>query len=260
MNIVLFTQDDPIYLPRYLEPIVSDQTNRLSEIILAPRPTSRWTEFRGLYEMFGSTAFVRFGIIYVSGEFIARLPASISYPLTGRYHSVKSLAVAHDIPLRTVPDINDRSFVTSMRDQDPDLFLSVACGQKMGEGLLDVPTMGAVNIHGSLLPDYRGLSTAFWVLFHGETESGVTAHFMDSTLDTGPIIDQRSFAIETDDTMHDVYLKVTEIGASLANDVIEAIATGTVRTEPNDPESGSYFSRPSADDRREFLRRGNEFI
>lgn len=260
MNIVLFTQDDPLYLPRYLEPIVSDQSNRLREIVLAPRRTTSRTEVRELYEMFGPTAFVRFGIMYAGGKILARLPSSICYPLSGRYHSVKSLAADYDIPLRIVPDINAQTFITTVRARHPDLFLSVACGQKMGETLLDVPRMGAVNIHGSLLPDYRGLSTAFWVLYHGETESGVTAHFMDSTFDTGPIIDQRSFAIEADDSMHDVYLKVTEVGGGLANDVIEDIANGTVSTEPNDSASGGYFSRPTSDERKEFLQRGNEFI
>jgi folate-dependent phosphoribosylglycinamide formyltransferase PurN len=260
MNIVLFTQNEPIYLPRYLEPIVSHQSDRMIEIVLAPLHSGLRKKVDDLYELVGPTAFVRFGLKYVKGSLVDLLPTKLTYPLSGRYHSVPSLAAAYDIPVRTVDDINDEGVVRSFREHDPDLFLSVACGQRMGDSLLSVPTRGAVNLHGSLLPEYRGLSTAFWVLYHGESESGVTAHFMDSTLDTGPIIEQRRFPVRDGDSMHDVYLRLADFGGRLANDVIDDLARGTVRTRSNESDAGEYFSRPTAEERREFVKRGNEFI
>lgn len=260
MKVILFTHDDPIYMPRYLEPIVTQRTDRIDEIILAPMDRTTAEEIRIRYQMFGPRAFARFALKYAMGKALDRLPSSTTYRFTGRFHSVRSLASSHDVPIRLVHDINEESFVTRIAERDPDLFLSVACGQIMGEKLLDIPSEGAINIHGSLLPEYRGLSTAFWVLYHDESVTGVTAHYMDSTLDTGSIIEQRAYPIQPDDSMHDLYLKLTAVGARLANDVIDMISDGTVDTKPNDPTAGEYFSRPTAQDRRVFLERGNEFI
>lgn len=260
MKIILFTHDEPIYMPRYLEPIVAQQSDKIDEIILAPMDRTTPEEIRTRYRMFGPRAFTRFGLKYATGKVLDRLPSSMTYRVTGRFHSVGSLASSHDVPIRLVHDINEESFVSRISERDPDLILSVACGQIMGEKLLDIPSDGAINIHGSLLPQYRGLSTAFWVLYHDESVTGVTAHYMDAKLDTGSIIEQRAYPIQPDDTMHDLYLKLTAVGARLANDVIDMISAGTVDAKRNDPEDGDYFSRPTAQDRRVFLERGNEFI
>jgi hypothetical protein len=161
VKVILSTHDEPIYMPRYLEPIVSEQKDRIDEIVLAPMDRTLTEVIRSRYQMFGPWAFTRFALKYAMERMVDRLPVSMTYPFTGRFHSVRSLASSYDVGIRSVPDINEESFVTAMADRDPDLFLSVACGQKMEEELLDIPSEGAVNIHGSLLPKYRGLSTAF---------------------------------------------------------------------------------------------------
>lgn len=260
MNIVVFTHDDPIYMPRYLQPILSTQAERITEVILAPMQRSFFDEVRERYAMFGPKPFIRYAGIYATGKFIDLLPTAMTYSVGNRFYSVRSLTDWYGIPVRSIEDINDQGFVSSLASDNPDLILSIACGQIMGPELLEVPSAGAVNIHGSLLPNYRGLSTAFWVLYHNETETGVTAHFMDSTLDTGDIIEQRAYPVQSDDSMHDLYLKLTQVGSRLANDVIQDFVEGTVETTPNDPEAGDYYSRPSSAERQTFLERGNEFI
>jgi methionyl-tRNA formyltransferase len=260
MNVMLFTQDEPIYMPRYLAPVVDAHADRITGVVLAPLDRSFGRKVRDRYAMFGPRAFVRFSLMYGVNKLLAAAPGAVSDRLTDRAHSVRTLAREHDIPVREVDDINDESFLASVRNADPDLILSVACGQRMEEDLLAVPSEGCVNVHGSLLPKYRGLATAFWVLYHGETESGVTAHYMTPEFDAGDILVQRRYDIEPDDTMHDVYLKLAEMGAEVAVDVVDQVAAGEVDPKPNPVEEGEYYSRPTSEHRQQFLDRGNRFI
>lgn len=260
MKVVLFTHDGPIYMPVYLEPVFEKRASDITDVVLAPSPGTVLDEVREKYEMFGPKPFVRYGLMYAKGMALDLMPPSLDRSLTGRYHSVRSLADTYDVPIHNIPDVNDDSFLDVVRGRDPDLILSIACGQRLGEALLSIPDEGAVNVHGSLLPKFRGLSTAFWVLYHGEAESGVTAHYMATEFDAGEIIHQRRYDIEPDDSMHDVYLKLTEAGANVALEVIDQIESGDVETRPNPVEEGEYYSRPTREDRAEFLRRGNDFI
>jgi methionyl-tRNA formyltransferase len=260
MNVMLFTQDEPIYLPRYLEPVIERHADRITEVVLAPLPRSFSKKVRERYAMFGPAAFTRFSLMYGVSKLLAAAPATISETLGSRPYSVKTVARRHDIPVRAVDDINDEEFLRSVRDADPDLILSIACGQQMGADLLDIPDEGCVNVHGSLLPKYRGLATSFWVLYYGESESGATAHYMTPEFDAGDILLQRSYPIEPDDTMHDVYLKLTETGADVAIDVVDQIETGEVETKSNPVEDAEYYSRPTSEHREHFLERGNRFI
>ncbi|WP_436911296.1 methionyl-tRNA formyltransferase [Halosimplex marinum] len=259
-DVVLLTMDEPMYMPRYLEPVLDACSDRIEEVVFAPHPEEDLlTTARRRYRMLGPAAFLGFGLRYGVGTALAKLPDRLDRAVGGRSHSVAALCDRHDIPCRTVDDVNDRAFVGEMRERDPDLLLSISAQQRLGEELLSVPADGAVNVHGSLLPKYRGRATAFWVLFNGEDESGVTAHYMTPEYDAGEILAQRRFEITGDDTMDDVYLKIADTGAELAVDVVDRLADGDVTTAPNDPEDGEYYSLPDPEDRREFRRRGNEF-
>lgn len=259
MNIVLFTQDEPIYMPRYIEAIIEEKSSCISAVILAPPDRTFFESTRQKWEMLGPKPFVRFGLKYAKGKLLDRLPDLTAAQPLNRYYSIRSLAEAYDIPVVSVPDINDRDFIKRLKYMNPDLFLSIACGQIMSEQLTEIPEKDCVNIHGSLLPEYRGLATSFWVLYHGETKSGVTAHTITPDIDSGDIIEQREYPIEGN-TMHEVYNKLVDMGAEVAINVLEDYERGTVTKRKNDVENGSYFSHPTKEDREEFLRRGNEFL
>jgi len=260
LNILLLTMDEPMYMPQYLEPILRDHREAVSEVVIAPHPGEGLrTILRQRFDMFGPMAFLRYGVQYGVGTALGSLPASWQQGLTDRYHSVPSVAAASDIPVRVEEDINRKCFLTHVQDLDIDLILSIACGQKLDAELLELPSKGAINLHGSLLPKYRGRATAFWVLYHDEDYSGVTAHYMTTDLDAGDIVCQHRFPIAADDTMHDVYLKIVDTGADVAHEVIEQVEGGTVETRPNPSEEGEYRSLPERAARREFRRRENRF-
>lgn len=262
MSVVLLTMDEPMYMPSYIEPVVQTHTDALSEVIIAPHPGEDLrTVARQRYRMFGPVTFLRYGTRFGVGKLLSLLPSSVGHRLTGQHHSVQSVCRAHGVDSTTEPDINATAVVERIEDADPDLILSIACGQKLGSKLLAVPDRGSINLHGSLLPKYRGRATAFWVLYENESESGVTAHYMTEEFDAGDIVMQRRFDIADDDSMDDIYRKITETGSEMAIDLIQTILNGEdFQTRSNDTAAGEYYSLPDNEARKEFKRRGNEFL
>jgi methionyl-tRNA formyltransferase len=260
VNILLLTMDEPMYMPRYLEPVIHEHTVDISKVVIAPHPGETLSKtVRQRLKMFGPTAFLKYGAHFGVGTLLGKLPHRLQRTLTGKYHSVSAVCDAYDVPVQVEKDINRDGFLTEARSLDLDLILSISCGQKLGSKLLSIPTEDAINLHGSLLPKYRGRATAFWVLYHDEEYSGVTAHYMNEEFDDGDIVCQRRFPIADDDTMHDVYNKVVKTGVDVAADIIEQVREGTVDPRPQPTGDVEYRSLPDPADRREFLRRENKF-
>lgn len=262
MNIVLFTNDQPLYLPKYIQPILEEEADSIEEIVIAPHQQSEGLihDIEQRYQMFGPRAFITFGMIFVIRKILDTLLGERTQLVFGQYYSVSALASSYDIPIRVVDDINGEEFIKSVENKNPDLILSIACGQLMGEELLSIPTKGCVNVHGSLLPKHRGRATAFWVLYENEDRSGVTAHLMTPEFDDGGIVLQHSFDIQQGDSMHDIYTKVITIGPSVAISVIEQFRSGDITTKPNPSDEGKYRSTPTSEERDEFLQSGNSFF
>lgn len=243
MSTVLFTMEEPTYLPRYIDSILSESADSIDYVVVAPRAEgSLRNTVEERYLMFGPLTFFRYGIQFVFGKVAAALPDA----LRRRPHSVGQVAEDHDAPVVYQSDINKPSLVEFVESLDLELLrsLSVSCGQKFGEDPLSVLEEEAVNVHGSLLPSYRVRATAFWVLYHDENESGVTAHRMTESFDDGAVFEQPSFEID-DDTMHDVYWKITEVGATVANTVIEDVEADDLSVEFVLEERGEYYSLPA---------------
>ena len=245
MNVLLLTMDEPMYMPKYLEPIFRSRGDQIAEVVIAPHPSEGLpTIARQRYKMFGPIDFLRYGIKFGTGKLLAQLPSGINRTLTGRYHSVPAVANQYNIPVQTETNINRPGFVSRIKEMDPDLILSVSCGQLVKEELLSIPEQGSINVHGSLLPKYRGRAASFWALFKDENESGVTAHYMTKEFDAGDIVMQRRFEISDDDTMDSVYQKVAQIGAELVIDLLDAIEDSELTTSPNRTEEGEYRPLP----------------
>lgn len=261
MNVLLLTMDEPMYMPQYIEPILRARGDHISEVVIAPHPGEGLpTIARQRYKMFGPIDFLRYGTKFGTGKLLAQLPSEIGRALTGRYHSVPAVANQYDIPVQTETDINRSGFVSRIEKMDPDLILSVSCGQLVKESLLSIPEYGGINVHGSLLPKYRGRAASFWALYEDDDKSGVTAHRMTDEFDDGGIVMQREFDITDEDTMDSVYQNVSKTGANLVVDLLDELENGEITTSPNRAEEGEYRSLPGKEARREFKRRGNDFL
>ncbi|WP_372846090.1 bifunctional UDP-4-amino-4-deoxy-L-arabinose formyltransferase/UDP-glucuronic acid oxidase ArnA [Pontiella sp.] len=157
------------------------------------------------------------------------------------YRSVAELAAELGIPVYAPEDINHPLIVQKIRAMQPDVIFSFYYRDMVKPAILDIPPKGCINLHGSLLPAYRGRCPVNWVLVHGETETGVTLHYMTPKPDDGDIIAQQRIAIGYDDTAKSLFGKLAQSAETLLMETLPKIKNGTAARTPQDPSKSSYF-------------------
>ena len=157
------------------------------------------------------------------------------------FRSVAALARDYKLPVYTPSNPNTPAFIQLMRELAPDLILSFYYRRLLSRELLDIPRLGGINLHGSLLPKYRGRSPVNWVLINGESETGVTLHTMIEEADAGDIIAQRRVPIDIEDTALTLYHKLTAQGLGLFKESFPLIKAGKAPRIPQDSRLASKF-------------------
>jgi methionyl-tRNA formyltransferase len=259
VSVLIVTVDEPYYIPKFLRPVV--EADYVDVVGITTTPPTLGSEgtlsfARRMLRSFGPVVFTKLGLFYGTFRLLELVARTLN---VGGTYSPRQLAERNGIEYRKVTDVNAPEYVSYARALSPDILLSVAATQKFGPELLSVPTERAINVHSSLLPEYRGVSPSFWALMHDEDTTGVTVHEMAEEIDTGDIVRQRSLPILEDDTLHSLNTRVAERGSQVLIDAIEDIRTGTDVPEPIDSSRGEYYSMPTRADVREFRRRGNRF-
>jgi methionyl-tRNA formyltransferase len=148
---------------------------------------------------------------------------------------VKQSAIALSIPL-TQPDRikNNEDFRAQLTALKPDAIIVVGYGRIIPQWMLDLPRLGNINLHASLLPKYRGAGPIQWAIANGETVTGVTTMRIDAGLDTGDILLQRELPISNDDTAETLAPKLAAIGADLMVETLRGLEADTIQPEPQD--------------------------
>jgi methionyl-tRNA formyltransferase len=163
---------------------------------------------------------------------------------------VKRTALRLGIALRQPEKIKTEAFTRELAALAPDVLVVVAFGRILPRALLDLPRLGAVNIHGSLLPRYRGAAPIQWAVINGEALTGVTAMLMDEGLDTGPILCSREVPIRPDDTSATLHDRLSVAGAGLLIEALEGLATGSLTPVAQDDRLATYAPMLSKKDGR----------
>lgn len=145
--------------------------------------------------------------------------------------AVKIAATAHNIPVITPLKLKDPEFVGSLQSLSADIFCVVAY-KILPKEVFTLPILGSFNIHGSLLPKYRGAAPINWAIMRGEKESGITTFLLEEKVDTGNMLLQESTPIEENMTAGELHDKLMEIGARLGSQTITGLASGTLRPMP----------------------------
>lgn len=166
------------------------------------------------------------------------------------FDSVAGLAKAHGIPSVTPDDPNTPEFMAHIRGLNPDFLFSFYYRRMLSPELLATATRGAFNMHGSLLPKYRGRVPINWAIIKGETETGVTLHEMVAKPDAGRIVDQQAVAIGPNDLAIEVFHKVTDAAADVLARSLPGLVAGTAVLKAQDLSLGSYFSGRKPEDGR----------
>ncbi|SEI19743.1 bifunctional UDP-4-amino-4-deoxy-L-arabinose formyltransferase/UDP-glucuronic acid oxidase ArnA [Pseudomonas fuscovaginae UPB0736] len=159
------------------------------------------------------------------------------------YGSVAQLCALKGIPVHAPEDANHPLWIERIAKLNPDFIFSFYYRNLLSEALLATAKNGAFNLHGSLLPRYRGRAPANWVLVNGETETGVTLHRMVKRADAGGILAQNRVAIERSDTALSLHAKLRESAANLLREALPQLAQGKLSETAQDESKATYFGR-----------------
>ena len=166
------------------------------------------------------------------------------------FGSVAATARRNGIPVITPDNPNTPEILRQVAQSEPDFLFSFYYRQMLGEDLLKIPACGAFNLHGSLLPKYRGRVPVNWAIIHGEKECGVSLHRMELRPDAGNLLAQRAVPILMNDTAFDVFQKLKCAGESMLLDIVPEMIAGRAQELPQDLSRGSYFSGRKPEDGR----------
>ena len=164
------------------------------------------------------------------------------------FDSVAALAELHGIPVITPDNPNVPEVVEQVRALAPDFFFSFYYREMLKAQLLAIPERGALNMHGSLLPKYRGRVPVNWAIIKGERQTGSTLHYMTEKPDNGDIVAQQAVPILPDDTALDVFKKVTVAAEMALDGVLPDLLAGRAQAVKQDLSQGAYFGGRRAED------------
>lgn len=159
------------------------------------------------------------------------------------FSSVAELAAEHNIPVYTPEDINHPLWVERIREMQPEVIFSFYYRDVIKQPILDIPKHGCINLHGSLLPKYRGRAPINWALLKGESETGGTLHYMTSEADAGDIIANFSFPIDDDDTAIDLHRKLVAGVGPMLDECLPQVISGKVKATPQNHADATTFGR-----------------
>ena len=151
---------------------------------------------------------------------------------------VKQYALEHNLPVLQPVKLKDENFLNELKSLQPDLIIVVAF-RILPTVIFDIPKLGIFNLHGSLLPKYRGAAPINWAIINGDKETGVTTFFLKEKVDTGNIILQAKLDIGDNDTFGEVYEKLSGIGANLVLETVREIEKGEVKVMEQKDEHSS---------------------
>lgn len=162
--------------------------------------------------------------------------------------TIARVAWEQSIPVVEVGALSDAETLARLAALQPEVICVACWPQRLPRALLDLPPLGCLNLHPSLLPAYRGPSPGFWVLRNGERSTGATIHLMDAHLDTGDILLQEAFEIPEGITSAALEQRCAEVGAPLLARAARELAAGTATRRPQPAEGSGYYSWPRDED------------
>jgi methionyl-tRNA formyltransferase len=256
MNIVILTVEERLYLPALFQRFLQERASDTRAIFRCPpghRKQSTIQMIRKYRAAFGWLNSMRLA----RRELWARCCDRLGFSRTpGRAYSVASVANHFGVPCMSVRDVNSESFLQQLSQLRPDLIVSVSCPQIFKKPLIELPTKGCLNIHGALLPQYRGLAPSFWMMHNGEREAGVTVFFVNEAIDLGDVVEVERFPILPEETLEQFIIRSRQIHAAALLRALTKIERGDSEGRPLSAEGGSYHTFPTREAYREFRRRG----
>lgn len=156
---------------------------------------------------------------------------------------VKETALQHGIPVYQPVRAREASFVEEMRSLAPDVMVVIAFGQILSKELLEVPGLGCVNIHASLLPKYRGAAPIQWAVINGDQETGITTMMMDVGMDTGDMLEKLVIPLDEKETGGSLFDRMSLLGGDLILSTLDKLEDGTLVRIPQNHEEATHVKK-----------------
>lgn len=246
MKIAYLTTDDPIYLPAFFDRTLNEFGRETQAVYIVPPLYKNQTAVQAAlryYRTFGPIAFlglaVRVGMAKVRGQ------------------SIASFCKKHGVLYELIPDVNAENFRQRLREAGTDLLISVSCPQIFKKPLIELPQLGCLNIHGAILPHYRGVLPSFWMLANQEKNAGVSIYYVNEKIDAGEVCGQRIFEILPGESLDSFLKRSKAIAAELLLEVLRKIEAGTITRSALNLAEGSYYSWPDKEAVMRFRANGH---
>ena len=165
-----------------------------------------------------------------------------------QFGPVKTFALSQNLSVVQPEKMKGPAFLETLRSWNPDVIVVAAFGRILPEVMLNLPPKGCLNVHGSLLPKYRGAAPIQWAVMNGESETGVTIMVMDAGMDTGPILEQAVMPISGEDTAGDVAIRMAEMGGGLLVSILQKWKAGTIVAQPQNESEATLAPILKKDD------------
>jgi len=173
---------------------------------------------------------------------------------------VKKLALEKRIPVYQPENVKKEDFIHQLKEIEPDLIIVAAFGQILPKAILEIPKIGCLNVHASLLPAYRGAAPIQWAIINGEDKTGVTIMWMNEGMDTGDIFFQETVTINENWTAVDLFRELSILGGKMTTLALEMIEAGNIVRFPQDGKKASYAPMLKKEDGRIDWNKSNKQI
>jgi len=247
-KIVIFTLDS-LYSNILLDKLIKEFEDKIVLICLSRRFGGKYGSF--FYQLKKNLKksglhFVNYITFYlILYKFFIYVAAFINRVLfrEKKIHSINQLANKYNISTIKTYDINSSEVVEIIKKYEPDLIITSYFDQVVGKEVINIPKVAALNIHFAWLPDYRGPFPAIFAVLNGEKKFGATIHYMDETLDTGPIIIREWVDIKPSKSILDIDCQVLERAGDMAINAIKIVSKGNIEAIEH-KDKGKYYSYP----------------
>jgi methionyl-tRNA formyltransferase len=260
VKIAVITQEDSFVIPSNVEKIIRRSGAEVPLVAILDVSGSLVNRKSVFLRGFGPLQACRMARRLMWTKGLDLLDRLFGYRLPIKKQSVHAVAQSNGIPFLRIQDPNSPEFLERLIAMQIDLIVSLSAPCKFNEELLTLPRHGCINLHCSLLPRYAGLLPSFWVLFHGEHDTGATVHYMAGGIDDGGILGQTRIPIEPGMSMFDVIQKTKAAGGDLVLTAIRNIQSGNAEATANDLSARTYFSWPTVEQMKEYRKRGGRLI
>lgn len=250
MKIVFLTTDEYLYLPLVFEKLLQHLSSSFVEVYMVPPRFGK-----GKNKLRDSAwRFLRTFGIY---DFLGLLKRIVEARLKNQ--TIANVCQKFEVNYANIVNVNSIEFLEKLNIFAPDIIVSVSCPQVFKKPLIEIPRLGCINIHGAILPDYRGTMPSFWMMANGETKAGVSVFFVDEGIDTGDLCGQSEFSIDPHESLDKFIQRSKMIGADLLLQVIQDFDSGIVKRWSVNHNDGRYFSWPDAEAVKKFRARGRSY-